>query len=229
MSFTLPFLLPSFLFFLPSFPPLSSSFFPSFFLSFLACPLKTRSLSLSFLIRLLTLSLKHHHTQWKSLHHRLGAGSWVLTPVPLWGLTGHTGTPLGQEPVVGERFAQESRGDRPLPLSQTPARLLPREACVCDSSIFIRISTSVTKNGLSRGSAEQPGLEGRLGISSPGRDCPRSGRLPSRPSGAAMTVCKQDVVDWSPVPGLCFSTGVTSARCLCCFQTKSGAIPGSQH
>ena len=69
---------------LPSpFLPLLSSLLPSslsFFLSFLPhIPPKTRSLSLSFSIRLLPLSLKHHHTQRKSLHHRLGAGSWVLT------------------------------------------------------------------------------------------------------------------------------------------------------
>ena len=176
-AFILPFLL-------PSFPPLLSSLLP-LLLSFLSLiPPKIRSLALSFLIRLLTLNLKHHHNPRRFLHHKLGAGSRVLTPspCPLGSNRSHR-DPLGQEDSCGGRFAQEIRGDRHLPLSQTPARLLPREVCMCDSPIFIRISISVTKNGLKRGSEEQPGLEGRLWMSSPGTDHPPSGRLQRRPSG----------------------------------------------
>lgn len=172
----------------PPFLPASSLFPPSLLpllLSFLSLiPPKIRSLALSFLIRLLTPSLKHHHNPQRSLHHKLGAGSRVLTPsaCPL-GSNRPPRDPLGQEDSCGGRFAQEIRGDRHLPLSQTPARLLPREVCVCDSPIFIRISILVTKNGLKRGSEEQPGLEGRLWMSSPGTDRPPSGRLQRRPSG----------------------------------------------
>ena len=62
------------------------------------------------------------------------AGSWVLGPdsqcLPLWGLTGHTGIPLGQEPVVGERFAQEREETDPcLCLKPQPDSSPGRPAC----------------------------------------------------------------------------------------------------
>ena len=99
----------------------SSSFFPpsllpllSFLLSFLSLmPPKTWSLALSFLIRLLTLSLKHRHNPWRSLHHRLGAGSRVLTPSacplgsnrPHWDPPG-AGGQLEEEVCTGKRRRQ---------------------------------------------------------------------------------------------------------------------------